>query len=176
MIGLLAAILLVFMQCSVLAFGGGIAVLPEMHRLVVDVHHWLSSDAFTNAFALAQAAPGPNMMVVTLIGWQVAGWPGAVVASIGMFGPSAVITGSVLHLWQRFRDHPLRQIIQAGLVPITAGLITSSAIIITEVADRTILLGLITAGAFAAAAATKTHPLAILGVGTVAGIAGVWIG
>jgi chromate transporter len=176
MIALLLTIFLVFAQCSVLAFGGGIAVLPEMQRLVVDVHHWMTAQEFTAAFALAQAAPGPNMMVVTLIGWQVAGWPGAIIASVGMFAPSAVITGATLKLWERFRDRPWRRIVQVGLVPITAGLVTSSAILITRVADTSVLLAAITAASLAASLATRWHPLVILACGALAGLAGVWVG
>lgn len=64
---LLATLALVFMQLSLLAFGGTNSVLPEMQRQVVQVHSWLSPHEFAALFALAQAAPGPNMLVVTLL-------------------------------------------------------------------------------------------------------------
>ena len=72
----LIAIATIFSQLSLLAFGGGNTILPEMQRQVVDVHHWMSAHEFTALFALAEAAPGPNMMIVSLVGWHVAGWSG----------------------------------------------------------------------------------------------------
>ena len=75
----LIALALMYGQLSLLAFGGANAVIPEMQRQVVDVHHWMTAQDFAAMFALAQAAPGPNMMVVGLVGWRVAGVAGAVV-------------------------------------------------------------------------------------------------
>ena len=62
-----------FALLSFVAFGGATALLPEMHRVVVENHHWLNDTTFTHLYAIAQAAPGPNVLVVTLIGWEVAG-------------------------------------------------------------------------------------------------------
>ena len=67
-----------FAAISLIAVGGGIAVIPEMSRLVVETHGWMSQARFAELFALAQAAPGPNVLVVGLIGWQVAGLAGMV--------------------------------------------------------------------------------------------------
>jgi chromate transporter len=72
----LASLAVVFTQLSLLAFGGTNSVLPEMRRQVVEVHPWLTAHEFASLFAMAQAAPGPNMLVVTLIGWRVAALPG----------------------------------------------------------------------------------------------------
>ena len=69
----LTELALVYAQLSLLAFGGANAVIPEMQRQVVDVHHWMTAREFAGLYALAQAAPGPNMMVVSLVGWRVAG-------------------------------------------------------------------------------------------------------
>src|SRR5258706_13600256 len=62
-----------FSLLSLIAVGGAITVIPEMHRSVVEVHGWMSGAQFADLFALAQAAPGPNILVVSLIGWKVAG-------------------------------------------------------------------------------------------------------
>ena len=99
----LVSLALVFMQLSLLAFGGTNSVLPEMQRQVVQVHPWLTSQEFAALFALAQAAPGPNMVVVTLIGWRVAGLAGALVTTLGVAGPSSVLTFIGYRLWYRFR-------------------------------------------------------------------------
>jgi chromate transporter len=88
----LAALALLFGQLSLLAVGGVNTVLPEMQRQVVQVHRWMKPGEFAALFALAQAAPGPNMLVSTLIGWRVAGLPGALVATLSLYGPSSLLT------------------------------------------------------------------------------------
>jgi chromate transporter len=143
MTGTVVALSLIFAQLSVVAFGGGNTVLPEMQRQVVDIHGWMSARDFAALYALAQAAPGPNMMVVPLVGWQVAGLPGLAVASAAKFGPSSMITGLALHAWERFRDRPWRGHVQAGLVPVTVGLVAASAALIVEATvHRAMLAGI----------------------------------
>ena len=83
----LVSLALVFMQLSLLAFGGTNSVIPEMQRQVVEVHGWVTPQEFAALFALAQAAPGPNMLVVTLIGWRVAALPGALVTTLAVAAP-----------------------------------------------------------------------------------------
>ena len=128
----LISLALVFSQLSLLAFGGGNAVLPEMHHQVVDVHHWLSDEQFNAMFAMSQAAPGPNMMIVPLIGWHVAGGSGLIIASIAKFAPSSIVTLFALHYWQKFKQHPWRTRFEQALKPITVGLVFVSALLIAE--------------------------------------------
>ncbi|SAK89544.1 chromate transporter [Caballeronia temeraria] len=162
----------IFSQLSLLAFGGGNSILPEMQRQVVQVHDWMSKADFSALFALAQAAPGPNMMVVTLIGWHVAGWPGVLVTSIAKFGPSSLVTIAALHAWERFKDRPWRRYIQLGLVPITAGLVAASALLIAEASDGTWTLAAITALVAFMSYRTKLHPLWLLAGGALIGLTG----
>lgn len=169
----LLALALIFAQLSLLAFGGGNTILPEMQRQVVDVHHWMSARDFSAMFALAQAAPGPNMMVVTLIGWHVAGWPGVLVASLAKFGPCSLLTGLVLQVWDRFKDRPWRRVVQAGLVPVTVGLVAASAWLITAASDQEWILAAITAASAGAMLATRLHPLWVLGAGALIGLTGI---
>lgn len=171
MIATLLALAAIFTELSVLAFGGGNSVLPEMQRRVVDVHHWMSPAEFSALFALAQAAPGPNLMIVPLIGWRVAGWAGLLTASVAKFAPSSILTGIVLGLWRRFKDRPWRRIAQAGLVPMTVGLVASSATLITQAADTSWSLAAITAAAAAAGLNRRIHPLLILAAGALLGLA-----
>ena len=74
-------------------------ILPEVHRQVVDVHGWMTSERFTDLFAIAQAAPGPNFLVVTLIGFEVAGMPGALVATLAIIGPTSILAYCVARVW-----------------------------------------------------------------------------
>jgi chromate transporter len=173
MTALLVSLAVIFAELSLLAFGGGNTILPEMQRQVVDVHHWMSPRAFSALFALAQAAPGPNLMIVPLIGWRVAGWAGLLVSSVAKFGPSSVVTGVALGLWRRFKDRPWRRIVQAGLVPMTVGLVSASAAIIARASDQTLGLAAITAVGAAVSLSGRVHPLWVLAGGALAGLVGV---
>lgn len=172
-IGTLVALALIFAELSLLAFGGGNTILPEMQRRVVEVRGWMSAQDFAALYALAQAAPGPNMMVVPLIGWHVAGLPGLLVASIAKFGPSSILTGVALHAWERFKDRPWRRHVQAGLVPVTVGLVAASAALIAQSTVDGIALAGITALSAAATLTTRIHPLAVLALGAAIGLTGI---
>jgi chromate transporter len=171
--GTLIALALIFGELSLLAFGGGNTILPEMQRQVVDVHQWMTAREFTALFALAQAAPGPNMMVVPLVGWHVAGLAGVLVTSVAKFGPSSLVTGVALNLWERFKDRPWRRRVQAGLVPVTAGLVTASAIVITHATASSWSLALIAALVAVATTTTRIHPLLVLAAGAAIGLTGI---
>jgi len=175
--GTLIALALIFTELSLLAFGGGNTILPEMQRQVVEVHRWMSAQEFSALFALAQAAPGPNMMVVPLVGWHVAGWSGLLVSSLAKFGPSSLLTGVVLGLWRRFRDRPWRRVVQTGLVPMTVGLVAASAALIGAATSTDAWLVAITLVTAAASAFRNTlHPLWLLAGGAVAGLLGAVVG
>ena len=173
MTAILLSLAAIFTELSLLAFGGGYAILPEMQRQVVEVHHWMSAQQFSAMFALAQAAPGPNLMVVSLIGWHMAGWPGVLVTTLAKFGPSSVLAGVALQVWDRFRDRPWRRVVQAGLVPVTAGLVAASAAIITVASAQSWGLAVIAAGCAGVMIATKMHPLLVLAAGAVVGLSGI---
>jgi chromate transporter len=173
MTGTLAAIGGVFAQLSLLAVGGVATVLPEMQRQVVDVHGWMTARHFASLFALGQTAPGPNMLVSTLIGWQVGGLAGALVATIGMCGPSCLLTYGVNHLWSRFRAARWRILVQAALTPVTVGLIMAGAAVLvrsTAVDWRSLGISLAVA---AAVLRTRLHPLVLLAAGALLGVLGL---
>ena len=167
-----AWLLLIYGQMSLLAVGGVATVLPEMQRQVVDVHGWMDARQFAALFALAQAAPGPNMMVATLVGWRVAGLPGALVATLGMIGPSSALTWAVGSVWHRFRDAPWRRRVQAGLVPVTAGLVMAGAALLTASTTLGWAYGLLTAATALAILCTPVHLLWLLAAGALLGLAG----
>ena len=173
MTAVLLALATIFAELSLLAFGGGNTILPEMQRQVVDIHHWMSARDFSAMYALAQAAPGPNMMVVTLIGWHVAGWPGVIVTTLAKFGPSSILTGVVMHFWNRFKDRPWRRIVQQGLVPMTVGLVAASAALIAHASDHEWTLAVITALVALVSFSTRIHPLWLLAAGALGGLSGI---
>ena len=118
-----------FNQCALLAmvaFGGASALLPELHRVVVEQRQWMDERTFAQLFAIAQAAPGPNLLVFSLIGWQVAGVAGAVVATLGFCLPMSLVIFVLFRHWERFRDAPWRSAIQTGVAPLAVGLVFAS--------------------------------------------------
>lgn len=172
MMATLLALATIFAELSLLAFGGGNTVLPEMQRRLVDVHHWMTAPEFGALYALAQAAPGPNMMVAPLVGWRVAGLPGALVAALAMFGPSSIVTGLAMHAWERTGSHRWRPLVQAALPPITAGLVSASAIVIARATSTHWALAVVTALAAAVMTVTRFHPLIVLAAGALIGATG----
>ena len=133
----------------------------------------MSDARFTVVFAIAQAAPGPNILVVTLIGWYVAGVPGALVATAAITGPTCLLAYVVSRLWQRFRLAPLRIAIQSGLVPITVGLVAASACVVARASDTGIVAVVVTIASALALLYTRIHPLLFLAAGALLGIAGL---
>ena len=171
----LAQLAIDFSLLSLFAFGGVITVLPEMHRNVVEVHGWMSGAEFAQLFALAQASPGPNIIVVSLIGWKVAGLAGAAVATAAVCAPSSVLTYAVSRVWQRFRGARWRNVVEDGLVPVTVGLMLAGGYLITLAADHSVLAFVITAAmAGTVLTTTRIHPLWLLAAGGLLGLAG-WV-
>ncbi len=168
----LTALALIFSQLSIVAFGGGNTTLPEMHRQVVEVHHWMTSSEFAALYALAQAAPGPNLMVAPLIGWQVAGLAGLLVTALAIFGPSSVLTVVALHVWRHFKNSPWQRAVQAGLVPISTGLVAASATIITRAVDHAWIFAALTAASATVLLRFRVHPLWMLALGAAVGWTG----
>jgi chromate transporter len=162
-----------FAVLSLLSIGGANAVIPEIQLRVVDTEHWMTNADFAQLFALSQAAPGPNVLIVSLVGWKVAGVVGGVVAMLAMSGPSSLLTYAVAHAWERFRDAPWRIAIQRGLAPITVGLILASGYVLTRTADHSWSAYAITGATLLLALKTRLHPLWMLGLAAVLGALGV---
>ena len=167
---ILLTLAMVFTQLSIVAFGGGNAILPEMQHQVVTVHQWMTAEQFSSLFAMAQAAPGPNMMIVPLVGWHVAGPAGLLATSIAKFGPSSVLTIYALKFWQHFKDHPLRARFEQALRPITVGLVLVSAWLIADASVQNILLVLIVILTAALGLFKKIHPLWVMILGAGLGV------
>jgi chromate transporter len=176
MTGTLATLALLFGHLSLLAIGGVNAILPEMQRQVVEVHNWMSASEFTALFALAQAAPGPNIMVVALVGYYVAGVPGAVVSMTAVAVPPALLMVGALRIWDRYKQAEWRQTVQGALVAVTSGLIAATAILIAQTAvvaplwAGTLCLIAIAGGSAFLSVRNLFHPLMLLGGGALLGV------
>jgi chromate transporter len=172
MSGPLADLAALFAQLSLLAVGGANALVPEMQRQV-QAHGWMQPSEFAALFALAQAAPGPNMLVVTLVGWRVAGLPGALVATGAFVVPTGLLTYAVSRAWQRFREARWRRVLQAGLTPVTVGLVVAAAALLCRSAALDTRLLLLALAVAAAMLASKLHPLWLLAASGALGAAGL---
>ena len=171
--GSLLALAAFFAVTSLFAIGGGNSAIPEMHRYAVDVQHWLSARQFADSFALAQLTPGPNLIIVTLIGYHVAGIAGAVVATLAMCGPTSVLAYFVGRASERFTGAAWHGALSRGLVPVTIGLTASSAIVIVSVADNSWVAAAITVGTAGIALFLRVHPLWAFGAAALLGLAGL---
>ena len=169
----LIALAVQFTILSLLAFGGVNAVIPEMHRQAVEAHHWMSDADFSALFAISQAAPGPNFMIATLVGWKTAGLAGAAVASLALCLPSCLLTYWAAKAWDRYRNTRLRRAIAAGLAPLTAGLVGSTALIMIRTGDRSVGLAATTLAVAALAYFTRLNPLWALAGAAALGLLGL---
>jgi chromate transporter len=160
---------LTFALLSLVAFGGMPAVMPELQRVTVDVREWTSPSEFVQLFAVAQAAPGPNVLIASLIGWKAAGLAGAVVALVAFCAPAAVIAWWVAGLWERFKDSPWRLAIQRALAPLVVGLILSGGYVLGASAEGGWRVWLIAGAATVVGFATRVNPLWAIAGGALLG-------
>jgi len=171
--GIYVRLVATFAMCSVIAVGGATTTVPEMHRQLVDTHQWMSDRTFSELFAIAQAAPGPNVVFTSLLGHYVAGVPGALIAIAAMCAPSCTIAYCAARVVDRFREARWRIVLQAGLVPVTIGLVASSALVVARAADHGVATVLITAASFALCYWTRLPPLLALVLAAALGLTGV---
>ena len=119
-----------FLLLSLLAVGGAITTAPDMHRYMVTEQHWLTDAQFTSSIAIAQAAPGPNLLFVAVLGWGIGGAFGMLVTMMGILLPSTTLTLAAAR-WGEARRHTRGvQAFVTGLAPLTVGLVLSSGFLL----------------------------------------------
>jgi chromate transporter len=159
---------------SSISFGGIPSVLPDIRNFVVGVNGWLTDREFANCFAVSQAIPGPNMiLMMSFIGWKVAGVPGALAAAFATLGPPCAMYYSGFRLWDRFRETLWQRVISAGIAPLTIGLIIAGGAVMARTADAN-WQGVTVSGAAAALLlTTKVNPLWTIAAAGILGGLGV---
>jgi chromate transporter len=162
-----------FAVLSIFSVGGANAAIPEIHRVAVNVMGWMSNSQFADMFAISQMSPGPNVIIVALIGFHVAGFAGAGVAIVAMCGPTCVLAFLVTRIWDRFKGARLRRALQAGLVPVALGLIAASAFVLARAADHNVYALLITAVTAVIVLTTRINPLWMFLAAAALGFAGL---
>ena len=128
----LVALGLVFAPLSLLSFGGGNAVIADIAHQAIAVQGWTSEREFADLFALSRAAPGPGSMLAALLGWKAAGIPGALVATLAFYLPSAALVLVVVRLWGRWRGSRWHTAIERGMAPVAAGLFLASGLVVLQ--------------------------------------------
>jgi chromate transporter len=164
MIATLVQIAGVFSLLSLLAFGGGAAVLPDMQRQAVEVHRWITSGEFLDMFAVSRTIP-PGSMIVVLIGQKAAGIAGGAVALLAMFGPSSLLAFCVARLWHRAGGMAWRETVEQALAPVSIGVTIASGVAIARSTEHDWMTYAVTAAATVLLTFTRLHPLAAMGAG-----------
>lgn len=159
---------------SLLAVGGTNVTLSDIHRYTVETRHWIADAQFVTFFSLAQAAPGPNGMAVTLIGMQAAGLPGALTATFAKITPSSLLAYFVGGWVDRHETSPWVRAVRAGLAPITVGLLVASGAVLAREVDINIGRSLVTIACAAVAMRSRLNPLWLIAAGSLLGLTG-WL-
>ena len=170
-----------FGMLSLLSIGGGNAVLPEMHMQAVHGQHWMTDSQFADIFSISQTAPGPSILIVTMVGYgaglTVGGVPGAiiggVIATVAMIVPAASLMYVVTLFWQKAQKAKWRIAVEKGFAPLTVGLIMATSLVMSRAADHDWRAYLLTAICTAIFVFTKTNPLIVVGAAGVIGYFGV---
>ena len=173
-LGTLVPMFVHFALLSLMAIGGGVVmVAPDMQRYVVDSHQWITAEQFSAAFALAQVAPGPNFLYITLVGWEVAGWAGAVAATLAILAPPSAIGIAMARASSNRTPGPVARAIGKGVVPISVGLVFATGWILLRGSGswdfRSAILALL---ATAILFRTKINPVWVIAAGAAAGACG----
>lgn len=180
-----------FLSLSLLAVGGAISTAPDMHRYLVTQQQWLTEAQFSSSIALAQAAPGPNVLFIALLGWQVGlnaaaastlpAWACALLGvSLTMLGtllPSTVLTFSVARWGHRNRERRVVRAFKQGMAPLVVGILLATGIILATNQGRSPEhwpLWLLAAVSALLVWRTRIHLLWLLGAGAVLGGLG-WV-
>ncbi len=166
-----------FLLLSLLAVGGAITTAPDMHRYLVTQQHWLSDAQFTSSIAIAQAAPGPNVLFVAVLGWNAAGPIGAFATTAGSLLPSTVLSLWATRWGSQRRETRLVRSFTNGLTPLTLGLLLATGWILAEPYVRVSqyrwgALGLI-ATTVLVMVRTKASPMWLVALGALAGVLGL---
>jgi chromate transporter len=169
-----------FGMLSLLSIGGGNVVLPEMHMHAVNGRHWLTNSQFADLFSISQTAPGPSILIVSMVGYgaglKAGGIPGAIVGGVismvAMVLPAATFVYIVTLFWQKAERSKLRRAVEKGFAPLTVGLILATSLVMSRAADHDWRAYSVTAVCTAIFMLTKTNPLIVVAAAGVVGYFG----
>jgi chromate transporter len=154
-----------FALLSMVAFGGGANVIPDIQRAAVLTYHWLTAKEFLDLFAISRTAPGPGSMIAAMVGLKAAGVAGALVAFAAMFGPSSVLVHCVARFWNRAARKPWRAVVEQALAPVGIGMTFATGLALVRGTEHEALSYAITGVATLTFAFTSIHPILLLATG-----------
>ena len=175
-----------YLLLSLLSIGGAISTAPDMHRFLVQQQGWLTDAQFNASIAIAQAAPGPNVLFVALMGWNVglngggmlSGMAGVLVTMLGILLPSTTLTYVAARWGHRNRDLRAVRAFKQGMAPVVVALILATGWILANANNGPVTedwpLWLATAASTLAVWHTRVHMLWLLGAG--AALGWFWMG
>ncbi|MBT8550281.1 chromate transporter [Polynucleobacter paneuropaeus] len=169
----LITLFLKFSAFSLIAFGGVNALLPVLLELAVHQEHWLDLQTFSDYFAIAQAAPGPNFMTVTLIGWHVSGLLGAFMATFAIIWPAGILVFFLQRFILKMQDPMKKKVVQYAAATLAIGLVLSSALEIALQINHGLMAYLLSALTIAIVLLTRWHPLYLIALGALLGAFGL---
>jgi chromate transporter len=159
----LIRIFMIIAPLSLASFGGASSIYAPMQHEVVDIEKWVTAREFLDLFAISRAMPGPGSLFCTLIGWQVAGLAGAIVASLAIYLPSSVLVYGVGHVWSRHRGKRWHSALEKGLNPLGAGLLFAGVVTLAKLAsDGPLPVAIILVVCALNVWKPKTHPVVYL--------------
>ena len=175
------ALMSMFGGLSLISIGGGNTVLADIHLQAVSGHHWLTNSQFADIFSISQAAPGPSILIVTLVGYAaglkiagvLGGIVGGVIATIAMIVPAALLVYAVTLSWQKAQKSKLRHAVEKGFAPLTVGLIMAASLVMSKAADHDWRAYLVTGIATLIFVRTSTNPLIVVGAAALLGYLGL---
>ena len=160
----------VFAYLSLLTVGGGMAAFPEMKVLTVETHKWLTFPQLIHIYSVGQMAPGPNMMMIVVIGQWAGGFLGAIITLIAFFAPTALLAFVVGRLWKRLEHWPWRRSIQDGLAPVSIGLLLAGCFTMAKGAITGLDTGVIAVSVLLILLRYKVNPALLVVAGAVVGL------
>jgi chromate transporter len=167
----LLGLVIVFVPLSLLSIGGGPSILAGIQN-AVEARRWMSERDFIDLFAIARAAPGPGVLLATLVGWKVAGIAGAILASLALFVPSSLLYYAIARHWNAHRGKTWHSALERGLAPVAAGLILAGSLVILRAGATDLTLCAIAAASTAILLwRPRLNPLWVLAAGGIAAMA-----
>jgi chromate transporter len=155
---------------SLISFGGIPSVLPDLHDFVVTANGWISGRDFANSFAVVQAIPGPNMiLMMSFIGLKIGGLPTAIASGLATFVPSCTVAYMAFRFWDRFRDTNWQRVVRRGLAPVTIGLVVAGGYVMALAGDPGWGGLAVTTAAAALLLTSRVNPLLLVAAGGVLG-------
>ena len=159
-----------FTLLSLVAVGGLNSVIPDIQRYVVEENAWLTAAQFGEVYALSQATPGPNVMVITMLGAIIAGWTGALALTIALFLPGTIMTSIMIHLNTRNPDTIFALAVRRGLAPVVIGLMLSTCWVMLNSLSGDWRIVVMTGVTSLVVLRSRLNPLWLLGAGAAAGM------